>query len=351
MLVDNSVYRNAYDAPGNARTFTISFPFLDASHIAVYQKIGDEEEVKVPASQYTISGAGGPGGGTLTMNTAPAAGTKIVILRDIPITQLYNYTELDNFPAESHENALAKLTMICQQLMELANRHLAVPATSTQTPQEAMREILDIADKANEYAEKAQQTYEAAVALKDTVHEYVIQSGDEQVERIDAAGDAEVQDVESTGTSWQNTIILEGESQLARLDGFANVGGLEMGLACAMQVWTLTEDVPAGSTIVLPNELRYVPKRHHLWLSYGGMVLSPTFFEEVGDGTATSTEFITKIPFKAGQELTAWVIPLGKAYEMELTDRIVALEDALADLSRRVVYADATNNANMETIE
>lgn len=161
MLVDNSVYRNAYDAPGNARTFTISFPFLDASHIAVYQKIGDEEEVKVPASQYAISGAGDPRGGTLTMNTAPAAGTKIVILRDIPITQLYNYTELDNFPAESHENALAKLTMICQQLMELAERHLTVPATSTQTPQEAMREILDVASKANEYADAALKTFQA----------------------------------------------------------------------------------------------------------------------------------------------------------------------------------------------
>lgn len=161
MLVDNSVYRNAYDAPGNARTFTISFPFLDASHIAVYQKIGDEEEVKVPADQYTISGAGDPRGGTLTMNTAPAAGTKIVILRDIPITQLYNYTELDNFPAESHENALAKLTMICQQLMELAERHLTVPATSTQTPQETMREILDVASKANEYADAALKTFQA----------------------------------------------------------------------------------------------------------------------------------------------------------------------------------------------
>lgn len=161
MLVDNSVYRNAYEAPGNVRTFTISFPFLDASHIAVYQKIGEAEEVKVPASQYTISGAGDPRGGTLTMNTAPATGTKIVILRDIPITQLYNYTELDNFPAEAHENALAKLTMICQQLMELSTRHLTVPATSTQTPQEAMREILDVASKANEYADAALKTFQA----------------------------------------------------------------------------------------------------------------------------------------------------------------------------------------------
>lgn len=161
MLVDNSIYRNAYVANGSTKVFTISFPFLDASHIAVYQKIGEAEEVKVPASQYTISGTGNPRGGTLTMNTAPAAGTKIVILRDIPITQLYNYTELDNFPAEAHENALAKLTMICQQLMELSERHLTVPATSTQTPQEAMREILDVASKANEYADAALKTFQA----------------------------------------------------------------------------------------------------------------------------------------------------------------------------------------------
>ncbi|MBR5594696.1 MAG: hypothetical protein IKW47_00190, partial [Alistipes sp.] len=163
MLVDNSVYRNAYDAPGNARTFTISFPFLDASHIAVYQKIGDADEVKVPASQYTISGAGNPHGGTLTMNTTPAAGTRIVILRDIPITQLYNYTELDNFPAEAHENALAKLTMICQQLYELTQRHLAVPATSSKTSQQVMAEIFDTVAVANEYAAQAEKTYDEVV--------------------------------------------------------------------------------------------------------------------------------------------------------------------------------------------
>lgn len=159
MLVDNSTYRNAYIANGSTKVFTISFPFLDASHIVVYQKIGEADEVKVPSSQYTISGAGNPRGGTLTMTTAPANGTTIVILRDIPITQLYNYTELDNFPAEAHENALAKLTMICQQLMELSNRHLTIPATSIQTPQEAMREILDVASKANEYAAMALETF------------------------------------------------------------------------------------------------------------------------------------------------------------------------------------------------
>ena len=57
-------------------------------------------------------------------------------------------------------------------------------------------------------------------------------------------------------------------------------------------------------------------------------------------GTATSSSFVTKIPFRAGQELMAWVIPLGRVYEVELTDRVNALEEAFAELSRRVVYAD-----------
>lgn len=329
MLVDNSVYRNAYDAPGNARTFTISFPFLDASHIAVYQKIGEAEEVKVPASQYTISGAGNPRGGTLTMNTAPVAGTKIVILRDIPITQLYNYAELDNFPAEAHENALAKLTMICQQLHEMATRHLTVPATSTSTPQEVMHSILTIADQANEYLEQVIEVKEEVMELKAEAQDLIVQTGDEQSDRIEAVGEAEVQDVQA-----------EGQVQIDRLAGYADVGALAEGFAAACQVWKLTEDVPAGSTIVLPNEMRYVPGHHHLWLSYGGIVLSPNFFTEVGEPTALSSEFITNVSFKAGQELMAWVIPLGKAYEVELTERIVALEEALMDLSRRVVYAD-----------
>ena len=245
MLVDNNVYRNSYVANGSTTRFAISFPFLESSHVIVYKKVRGTESV-VNSSEYTISGVGQQNGGTLTFNTAPAKGTIITILRNVPITQLHKYTELDNFPAESHENALAKLTMICQQLMELSSRHLTVPPTATETPQEVMRQLLDIAKTAEKYAQMAKETYDAAVELKNVVNDLVIQTGDEQVVRIENTGNAQVTLVEN-----------EGQAQLDRLAGYADIAALAEGLACARQTWTLTKDAPSGTEITLPNEMFY----------------------------------------------------------------------------------------------
>ena len=357
MSLENSTSKTLYTGNGVTREFSFPFKVWQASQVRVMlaepsakageggtnagSLSGTETDV---TSQVSVSLS--PSGGTVTFATAPAPGATLAILRQMPFVQEDRYITGTRFDPHEIEDALDIACAERQELRELALRHLAVPATSAKTPQQVMSELFDIAAKANEYAAQARETYEAAVELKDTVNDYVIQSGDEQVERIDAAGDAEVQDVAATGSDWRDTIILEGNAQLDRLSGYADVGGLEMGLACACQTWTLAADVPAGSTLVLPNELRYVPGRHHLWLSYGGMVLSPTHFTELGATNATSTQFITNVNFKAGQELMAWVIPLGKAYEVELTDRITALEEALADLSRRVVYADAASTAS-----
>ena len=70
---------------------------------------------------------------TVTLNTNLAAGFKIVILRGTPIVQQVDYTEGDPFPAETHEGALDKLTIIATQLQEQLDRSLQVVETSTVT--------------------------------------------------------------------------------------------------------------------------------------------------------------------------------------------------------------------------
>ena len=45
----------------------------------------------------------------------------------------------------------------------------------------------------------------------------------------------------------------------------------------------------------------------------------------------------------------AWVIPLGKYEYIEVESRITALEDALAELSRKVVYVDNTTETTEVT--
>lgn len=338
MSVELQEQRVRYVGNGTAKNFPFAFTIEAPEQVQVVRAPDGGDEVTLAlGTDYSVA-LNADGTGSVTLAQALPTGFVLALVSNIEIDQERAFYNNTPYYQEQIEGGLDKLTRICQQLHELATRHLTVPATSNRTPQEVMHSILTIADQANEYLEQVIEVKEEVMELKAEAQDLIVQTGDEQSDRIEAAGDAEVQDVQA-----------EGQVQLDRLAGYADVGALAEGLAAACQVWKLAEDVPAGATVTLPNELKYIPGHHHLWLSYGGMVISPTFFEEVGDGTATSSAFVTKIPFRAGQELMAWVIPLGRVYEVELTDRVNALEEAFAELSRRVVYADEPNNATEAT--
>lgn len=97
--------------------FAYNFVVMDADHMAVYVN----DVLQSPAN-YTVAGVANPVGGTVTFNTGPAAGTTVRLVREVPIDQLVDYRPYDAFPAETHEAALDKLTMICQQLQEKVSR-------------------------------------------------------------------------------------------------------------------------------------------------------------------------------------------------------------------------------------
>lgn len=150
-----------------------------------------------------------------------------------------------------------------------------------------------------------------------------------------------------------------------RIEELVNISGLTNGVACSYQVWTLDSDVAIGDYIELPNSQVYLPGRNHILVSYDGVVLSRSWFDEVAGDPANyglSNKLLSKMAFSAGQELSAWVSPLGLADvpdlvsrvavlekhisaddQASLTARVTSLEDALADLSRRVVYAEPEN--------
>lgn len=334
MSLETTASKVIYNGNGSTKVFPFAFKVWKADQVKVFMAEAGKDEIDATAQASVALTATG---GTVTFATAPAEGTTLAILRSMPFVQEDVYITGTRFDPKEIEEALDIACAERQELREMAYRHITVPATSTKTPEQVMAEIFDTVANAGEYAQKAAEAYEAAVVLKDTVEQRVTQTGAEQVLRVEQAGEAEVQDVHA-----------EGQVQIDRLAGYADVAALGEGLSAACQVWTLTADVPAGATVTLPNALRYIPGHHHLWLSYGGMVISPSFFEEVGDGTTTSSAFVTHIPFRAGQELMAWVIPLGRVYEVELTERVMALEEAFAELSRRVVYADDPNNLSEE---
>jgi hypothetical protein len=145
MAITSTTIRSTYTGNGNTTAFATGFYFLANAHVKVYV----EDVLKTLGTDYSLTGAGNPLGGTVTFNTAPASGHKILILRDTPLTQEVDYVANDAFPAETHEQALDKLTMLAQEMRSSGgplDRALRYPVTE---PSPYVAELPAKADRSN----------------------------------------------------------------------------------------------------------------------------------------------------------------------------------------------------------
>ncbi|WP_261526115.1 phage tail fiber domain-containing protein [Burkholderia multivorans] len=119
MTVNSSTQSVTHNCDGSTTAFPIPFYFLlnEDIHASLSQNgVGSD---LVFGTDFSLTGAGNPNGGTLTMFVAPAAGIQLVIERQVAITQQREYQQNDPFPAKTTEKALDKLTMICQQIWSI----------------------------------------------------------------------------------------------------------------------------------------------------------------------------------------------------------------------------------------
>ena len=124
MSVQSTASKVQYILSSGTQTLSVPFYFLENSHLKVI-KVGETQTVLVLNTDYTVTGAGVEAGGSVILTgTETEAADVITIKRSVPITQLVDYVYNDRFPAETHERALDKLTMICQLLQEQAERSL-----------------------------------------------------------------------------------------------------------------------------------------------------------------------------------------------------------------------------------
>lgn len=132
MTVSSSVAKSGpYAGAGTTGPFTVGFRFLENSHLRVVRtSTTGVDTTLVLNTEYSVSGAGGDSG-TVTLVTALAVGEKLTIIRNVPATQEADYVENDSFPAESHETALDKLTMLVQQNGEAIDRSIKVGVSDT----------------------------------------------------------------------------------------------------------------------------------------------------------------------------------------------------------------------------
>lgn len=131
MTVETEISRSGpYAGAGTTGPFLVDFRILDATHLEVIKLTSTGEVRLAYPADYIISGVGGPTCDLFTTAPVPV-GQTLTIIRDVPRTQEADYVQNDNFPAETHEEALDKLTMITQQLAEQQDRALTLPASAS----------------------------------------------------------------------------------------------------------------------------------------------------------------------------------------------------------------------------
>jgi hypothetical protein len=132
MTVESTISRAQYATNGTTGPWTVPFYFLaDDDLQVIYTDASGNETVLTLTTGYLVTGAGVADGGTVTTTTAYAAGGYITVLRDVDPLQETDYTDTDSFPADTHERALDRLTMLIQQLKEVTDRALVFSPSDT----------------------------------------------------------------------------------------------------------------------------------------------------------------------------------------------------------------------------
>ena len=128
MTISTTTSRISYNGNGVTTVFAFPYRFLANGDLVVLSvSAAGVETTKVLTTDYTLTGAGDDAGGSVTMLVAPASGTRLVIYRDTEVVQETDYISGDPFPAETHERALDRLTMIAQEIGSDADRSIKVP--------------------------------------------------------------------------------------------------------------------------------------------------------------------------------------------------------------------------------
>jgi hypothetical protein len=131
MTISSTTNTVSYTGNGSTTAFAVNYVFFGTGTSAEIQVVEvviatGAETVKSNGSDFTVSGGNGATG-TVTAAVAPASTVKWVINRATTQTQETDYVENDPFPAESHEEALDRLTAVDQEQQRALGRTAQLP--------------------------------------------------------------------------------------------------------------------------------------------------------------------------------------------------------------------------------
>jgi hypothetical protein len=149
ILINDNTARVQYTATAGQTVFIVPYEFFEVGDLKVYN--GDTllayNVSPSSASQYSVTGAGVTGGGSITLG-APGAtiSSVITIVRDIPIKRITDFPNAGPFNIQALNTELDKLTAVQQNLeTDLDNRVLRLgdsdtPNTLSAIPNKAARQ-------------------------------------------------------------------------------------------------------------------------------------------------------------------------------------------------------------------
>ena len=197
--------------------------------------------------------------------------------------------------------------------------------------------------------QKTSEEYAAASASSATLAQSWAVKTDGKVQNIDYSAKHYALDAKQTaaelsakGLELEAQLTAHTDTQIARIQDETDSTLVVNATGCAEKTWTLTADVAANSEITIPGGIYYVVGRHHLRVGYNGLTCYVgTNFVEVGNTDTKSNKFKLTFNAKSGDELDVWVAALGKADVVDAINTAQAANDAVAELSQKVVYKDA----------
>lgn len=170
MTVTTTAKKKTYTGDGVTVAFPTTFQFFDESEVVVTERViaTGAETVQTLTTHYTVSGGSGATG-TVTAVTAPAATVQWVLSRSTAQTQGTDYTANDPFPADSHEDALDRLTLMVQDGQEKIDRALVFPVSDSTSISTEIPNSVDRASKLQGYDATGAPTVYAQASISDTI--------------------------------------------------------------------------------------------------------------------------------------------------------------------------------------
>jgi parallel beta-helix repeat protein len=131
MTVSSTSARNDYIGTGAVATYAYTFRIFDDSDLLVTKRdTAGAETTLTLTTDYTVTGAGGYTGGTITLTAgALPAGYTIAISRVLDLLQSTDLRNQGAFLAETHERVFDRLVMVDQQQQDQLDRSLRVPVS------------------------------------------------------------------------------------------------------------------------------------------------------------------------------------------------------------------------------